>query len=63
MTIASNQRIARLEQKLEQIEAGLQVLLRAPIPTADLDAHPTIVKLKYEIQGLKMRMGRVRETA
>jgi hypothetical protein len=63
MTIASNQRIARLEQKLEQIEAGLQVLLRAPAPIADLDDHPVIVKLKNEIQGLKMRMGRVRETA
>ena len=61
MTIASNQRILRLEERLAQIEACLQALLRSP--TADLDEHPTIAKLKNDIQGLKMRLGKVREPA
>ena len=59
MTIASNQRIARLEQRLDQVEAGLQVLLRA----TDIENHPAIVKLRQEIQAMKARMGKVREPA
>ena len=55
MTIASNQRIARLEQRLDQVE----VLLRA----TDIENHPAIVKLRQEIQAMKARMGKVREPA
>ena len=59
MTIASNQRILRVEQKLEQIEMALQVLLRSQ----KIEDDPVIQKIQNDIQGLKMRMGKVREPA
>ena len=63
MTLAANNRLRQIEQRLDALEQALQVILRADRaavhpPEIDLDDLPVIVRLKNEIQGIKMRMGK-----
>jgi uncharacterized protein involved in exopolysaccharide biosynthesis len=58
MSIALHNRVAQLEKRLESLEEALNILLQTRNP--DLDESPVIVKLKNDIQGLKMRAGRER---
>jgi hypothetical protein len=52
--------MARIEQRLESLENALQILLRAEraVQIPDLEEMPSIVKIKNDIQGIKMRMGK-----
>jgi len=56
----------QLKARVESLETALQVLLRQRVESGpQIDAHPTIVKIKDDIQGIKMRLGRIphKETA
>lgn len=61
MSIALNNRVKIIEDRLEAINAALSILLRDK--GMNLDDNQTIRKMKDDIQGLKMRMGKVKELA
>ena len=63
MSIALAQKVRGLELRVEQLETALQALLRAEhTPRGDVEAMlegaGIITKIKNEIQGIKMRMGK-----
>lgn len=58
MSVAVNNRVAALEEKVKALEAAVYILLREQKPDGG-----ELEKIKNDIQGIKMRMGRIKEVA
>lgn len=64
MSIALDRRVSALESRIQSLEEALNLLLRAqnasqqPSLQDEIEQLPIMVKIRNEIQGLKMRMGK-----
>ena len=58
MSIAISNRISELEKRLASLEDALNILLHSPSREINLEEVPVIVKIKNDLQGIKMRMGK-----
>ena len=57
MSLALRNKLLSLEERVESLETALNLLLRSE-NRANIEELPVIVKLKNDIQGLKMRAGK-----